>query len=155
MLPLSCWILEDEPPAMRRLREVLMQVSPGTQVTFTTDSVAPARAALHERPHPDVIFSDIQLADGVSLDLWESVPCHCPIIFTTAYDQYGIRAFRTNGVDYLLKPVSAEELSRALDKVSRLQKPPTPGWRTLSQLIAPPTKAYRSRILARYRQDWV
>ena len=155
MLPLSCWILEDEPPAMRRLREVLTEVSPGTQISFTTDSVAPARAALKERPHPDVIFSDIQLADGVSLDLWESATCNCPIIFTTAYDQYGIRAFRTNGVDYLLKPVSPEELARALDKLNRLQQPATPDWRALSELLAPPITSYRNRILARYRQDWV
>ncbi|PPK85618.1 LytTR family two component transcriptional regulator [Neolewinella xylanilytica] len=155
MLPLSCWILEDEPPALRRLEQVLAEVSPATRITFTTDSLAPARAALNERPHPALIFSDIQLADGVSLDLWESAPCQCPIIFTTAYDQYSIRAFRTNGIDYLLKPVSGEDLYRALEKLGRLQATPPPDWRALSELLIPPKKAYRTRILARYRQDWV
>ncbi|WP_116107666.1 LytR/AlgR family response regulator transcription factor [Lewinella sp. IMCC34191] len=155
MLPHSCWILEDEPPAMRRLREILARVSPVTQITFSTDSIAPARAALKERPHPDVIFSDIELADGVSLDLWETVKCSCPIIFTTAYDQYGVRAFRTNGVDYLLKPVTETELVRALDKVSRIRQPSTPDWGALSRMISPPAKNYRQRMLVRYRQDWI
>ena len=155
MSPLSCWILEDEPPALRRLRQVIADVAPGTRIDFTTDSLAPARRALEERAHPDVIFSDIQLADGLSLELWESVRCDCPIIFTTAYDHYSIRAFRTNGIDYLLKPVAEEDLARALDKMDRLRGSPPPDWHGLASLLRPDGPAYRQRILVRHRQDWV
>ena len=155
MSPLRCWILEDEPPALRRLKKLLEEVAPGSSVEFSTDSLAPARGALKERPHPQVIFSDIQLADGLSLDLWESVTCHCPIVFTTAYDQYSMRAFRTNGVDYLLKPVGKEDLERALDKIRRLGQQPAPNWEALAGLFRQPTPTYRNRLLLRYRQDWV
>ena len=155
MSPLRCWILEDEPPALRRLKKLLEEVAPGSTVEFSTDSLAPARRALLERPHPQVIFSDIQLADGLSLDLWESVICHCPIVFTTAYDQYSMRAFRTNGVDYLLKPVAREDLERSLDKIRRLGQQPAPNWEALAGLFRQPAPTYRNRLLLRYRQDWV
>ena len=155
MRSFSYWILEDEPPALRRLQRVIGEVAPGSTAEFSADSIAPARVALKDLPHPDVIFSDMHLADGLSLDLWESVACHCPIIFTTAYDQYSIRAFRTNGIDYLLKPVSAEELKRALEKLERLRTAPTPDWKELAGLLRPPTPAYRQRMLVRHRDDWV
>lgn len=155
MPPLSCWILEDEPPALRRLRQLIGEVAPGTRIDFTSDSIAPARRALRERPHPDLIFSDIQLADGVSLDLWEETHCACPIIFTTAYDQYSMRAFRTNGIDYLLKPVGSKELGQALDKLERLRGRPTPDWQQLATLFGGGGATYRDRLLVRHRQDWV
>lgn len=155
MPPLKYWILEDEPPALRRLQQVIGEVAPGSTAEFVADSIAPARRALKDLPHPDVIFSDMHLADGLSLELWESVSCSCPIIFTTAYDQYSIRAFRTNGIDYLLKPVSAEELSRALGKLERLRAAAPPDWKRLTALLRPPAPAYRQRMLVRYRDDWV
>ena len=155
MPPLNCWILEDEPPALRRLRQLIEEVSPGTRIEFSSDSIAPAHRALLERPHPDLIFSDIHLADGVSLDLWEEVRCNCPIIFTTAYDQYSIRAFRTNGIDYLLKPVARQDLAQALDKLDRLRGQPAPDWERLAAAFGGGGATYRSRLLVRHRQDWV
>ena len=155
MRAIRYWILEDEPPALRRLRQVIAEVAPGSTLEYSADSIAPARRALEELPPPEVVFSDIRLADGLSLDLWEQVPCPCPIVFTTAYDQYGIRAFRTNGIDYLLKPVAAEELRRALAKLDRLRGTPPPDWQQLARLLRPPAPEYRKRILVRHRDDWV
>ncbi len=156
MLPRSCWIIEDEPPALRRLRRMLQQVAPQTEIAFSADSIAPARRALLTLPHPDLIFSDIQLADGLSFELWESTPCTCPIVFTTAYDQYSIRAFGVNGIDYLLKPVGEDELLRSLQKLDRLRHSPPPDWSALlATLQQPSAPRYRERFLAQYRQDWV
>ena len=143
---------------MRRLSRLLHTLAPEYEITFATDSIAPTRRALEVRTHPDVVFSDIQLADGLSFELWDSAVLNCPIIFTTAYDQYSIQAFRTNGIDYLLKPVAEEELQRALNKVERLQHTPPPDYRALMELLQRPqrqTPQYRQRFLAQYRQDWV
>ena len=153
----NCWIIEDEPPAMRRLSRMLHEIAPETRITFATDTIEATRRALSVRTHPDLIFSDIQLADGLSFELWESVECSCPIIFTTAYDQYSIRAFRVNGMDYLLKPVVAEELRGALDKVDRLRPTPPADYAALLQVLQQPTQktVYRQRLLGQYRQDQV
>jgi DNA-binding LytR/AlgR family response regulator len=152
----NCWIIEDEPPAMRRLSRLLHQIAPENRITFATDSIAATRKALTVRSHPDVIFSDIHLADGLSFELWESATCNCPIVFTTAYDQYSIRAFRVNGMDYLLKPIAEEELRRSLDKIDRLRHLPDPDWTALMGMLkAQRDNAYRRRFLAQYRNDWV
>lgn len=154
MSPLSCWIIEDEPPALRRLSKLVDQLRPGVDIAFTTDAIQPAVAALRSRPHPDVIFSDIHLADGNCFDIWEEVDSDCPIIFTTAYDQYSIRAFKVNSIDYLLKPVEENELERALHKLERTTATP-PDLRALSALLRRGQPSYRERFLAQYRQDWV
>ncbi len=155
----SCWILEDEPPALRRLQGLLAQVAPNLEVTFATDTVTAARQALEKRTHPDLVFSDIHLADGLCFALWESVPVAFPIVFTTAYDQYGIRAFRTNGIDYLLKPVEEDALSQSLAKLERLRQPAfPPDWEALTALLTQqrtPRVAYRERFLLQHRQDWI
>lgn len=156
MPPHDCWIIEDEPPALRRLQQLITQVRPEFNVSFTTDTVNGARKALTERPHPRVIFSDIHLADGLSFQIWENIQCNCPVIFTTAYDQYGIRAFRVNSIDYLLKPIETDALDRALAKLDTLQAPSiSPDYGEIARLIQRKEPAYRQRFLAQHRQEWL
>ncbi|MGI4864961.1 MAG: LytR/AlgR family response regulator transcription factor [Janthinobacterium lividum] len=110
-------ILEDEYPAAERLQRLVAQAAPGTQVLAVLDTVAGALAWLATHPAPDLILSDIQLADGLSLDVFDQAVVRSPVIFTTAYDQYAIRAFQANSIAYLLKPVKLPELEAALAKL--------------------------------------
>ena len=110
-------ILEDEYPAAERLQRLLAQAEPTAQVLAVLDTVAGALAWLAAHPAPDLILSDIQLADGLSLDVFAQTVVRSPVIFTTAYDQYALQAFRANSIDYLLKPIKLPELKTALAKL--------------------------------------
>jgi DNA-binding LytR/AlgR family response regulator len=116
---LRALLVEDEPLAARRLAGLLQKQAVPFEILGPAESVAQAVALLQAGPAPDVLFLDIHLADGLSFELFEQVAITCPVIFTTAYDQYAVRAFKVNSVDYLLKPIDEEELSRA---VARLQQ---------------------------------
>ncbi|UOQ65025.1 LytR/AlgR family response regulator transcription factor [Hymenobacter volaticus] len=116
-------ILEDEYPAAERLQRLLLEAAPEAQVLASLDSVASALAWLAAHPAPDLILSDIQLADGLSLEVFEQTLVRSPVIFTTAYDAYAIRAFKANSVDYLLKPVKLTELQVALTKLREWRSP--------------------------------
>ena len=113
---LRCIIVEDEPLAARRLADMLARPPESLEILGTAESVAQAVALLLETT-PDVLFLDIQLADGLSFEIFEQVAVRCPVIFTTAYDQYALQAFKVNSVDYLLKPIDADELAAALTKL--------------------------------------
>lgn len=113
-------ILEDEPLVAESLLKLVRQLEPGAVITGPVDSVKEARKKL-ELQTPDLIISDIQLADGISLDVFTDYNIQCPIIFTTAFNEYAIRAFKVNSIDYLLKPVDKTELKAALDKFHLLQ----------------------------------
>jgi two-component system LytT family response regulator len=119
MPPLHVLILEDEYPAAERLQRLLAQAAPEAQVLAVLDTVAGALAWLASHPAPTLILSDIQLADGLSLDVFAQTVVRSPVIFTTAYDQYALQAFRANGIDYLLKPLKLPELQTALAKLRR------------------------------------
>ena len=110
-------LLEDEAPAADRLRRLLAQAAPQAQVLAVLDTVAGALAWLAAHPAPDLILSDVQLADGLSLDVFAQTVVRSPVIFTTAYDQYALRAFEANSVAYLLKPVKLADLAAALAKL--------------------------------------
>lgn len=112
-------IIEDEAPAVRRLKSLLDKIDDSIVVLDDIDSVEDAIEWLNENKHPDLIFSDIQLADGLSFSIFESVKINCPIIFTTAYDEYAVKAFELNSLDYLLKPYTQEQLEKALIKLNR------------------------------------
>ena len=116
-MPLRALIVEDEPLAARRLADMLARQSESVQVLGTAESVAQAVELLQTGPAPDVLFLDIHLADGLSFEIFELAPVRCPVIFTTAYDQYALQAFKVNSVDYLLKPIDEEELAAALRKL--------------------------------------
>jgi len=112
-------LVEDEPLAARRLAGLLQKQAVPFEIIGPAESVAQAVALLQAGPAPDVLFLDIHLADGLSFELFELVTVTCPVIFTTAYDQYALRAFKVNSIDYLLKPIDAEELSAAVGKLQQ------------------------------------
>ncbi len=110
-------LIEDELPAARQLSKLLLAARPACQILDTLDSVESAVRWLHALPAPDLVFMDIQIADGLSFDIFRQVEVTAPVVFTTAFDQYAVQAFKVNAVDYLLKPVDPEELEKALSKV--------------------------------------
>ncbi|HEX8426587.1 LytTR family DNA-binding domain-containing protein [Hymenobacter sp.] len=116
-------LLEDEYPAAERLQRLLLEATPEAQVLAVLDSVAGALHWLASHPAPNLILSDIQLADGLSLEVFEQAVVRSPVIFTTAYDAYAIRAFKANSIDYLLKPVKLVELQAALTKLREWRSP--------------------------------
>ena len=113
-------ILEDEPPAARRLIKLLQEVAPTAKVLGVAESIEAGEEWL-QRPLPDLIISDIQLADGLSFELLRQLPSLVPVIFTTAFDEYVMEAFRLHSIDYLLKPIAAAQLKQALDKFQQIQ----------------------------------
>lgn len=120
-------IIEDEPLMANALRENLEQLDEPIEVVASLDSV---RGALHyftEHPLPDLFFSDIQLPDGLSFEIFRQLDAMVPVIFCTAYDQYALEAFQQNGVDYLLKPFDLSDLRKTVAKYKRLTQSPSPG----------------------------
>lgn len=107
-------IIEDEKPAARLLQRKLEKI--GLQVTTMLHSVEEAILWFQENKHPDLIFLDIQLSDGLSFEIFEAVTINSAVIFTTAYDEYALRAFKLNSIDYLLKPIDEDDLEIAVDK---------------------------------------
>lgn len=113
-------IIEDETAAALNLAAILKQTAPETEIVATLESVEESVAWLRANPHPDLIFMDIHLADGNSFRIFDFMEISAPVIFTTAYDQYALEAFKVNSIDYLLKPIKAADVERALAKLQRL-----------------------------------
>ncbi|MEZ4779122.1 MAG: LytTR family DNA-binding domain-containing protein [Flavobacteriaceae bacterium] len=107
-------IIEDEKPAARRLERMLERLD--VSVSTMLHSVAEAVEWFTTNPHPDLIFLDIQLSDGLSFEIFDAIQVKSAIIFTTAYDEYALQAFKLNSIDYLLKPIDDEELAIAVNK---------------------------------------
>jgi DNA-binding LytR/AlgR family response regulator len=126
-------ILEDEARAASRMQRLIAEIADDIELLGVFESVSDAKEAWKEIGPIELVFSDIQLADGLSFDLFDSVGVPCPVIFTTAYDQYAIKAFKNNGIDYLLKPIDSEELKQALDRF-RDMSPKAPGIEELLEL---------------------
>lgn len=119
-------IVEDEAMAARRLNNLLEQLEPGIEVLAKLDSVKRVVKWLKENDTPDLIFFDIQLADGISFEVFEKTEVKSPVIFTTAFDEYAIQAFKVNSIDYLLKPIDPKELENALIKFRERSIPASP-----------------------------
>jgi len=147
-------IIEDERPAAQRLVRLLKEAEPDALILDILGSVEESVNWLMQNPAPDLIFVDIQLEDGISFEIFEKHPVQTPVIFTTAYDEYALRAFKLNSVDYLLKPVSEEELTKALAKYKMVhtQSPDSTRWEKVLSQIMPPTKErFLIRIGEKYR----
>ena len=114
-------IIEDEAPAFRRLDNLLRKQELDFEIIEVIDSIADSVKWLKNHSKPDLIFSDIQLSDGLSFEIYKQAEVQCPIIFTTAFDEYMLNAFQTNGIDYLLKPIQEAELTRSLAKFKKLR----------------------------------
>ena len=113
-------IIEDEAPAANRLAVLLQQISDEIIIVKKLDSVEAAVKYLQSEKNVDLIFMDIQLADGLSFDIFQQTTVKAPVIFTTAFDQYTLKAFKVNSIDYLLKPIDGEELRQAVEKYQLL-----------------------------------
>jgi two-component system response regulator LytT len=113
-------IIEDEVPAANRLTKLLLNYSNEIEVVHKADSIESSVRYLSAAQNIDLVFMDIQLADGLSFDIFEKVNVSTPVIFTTAFDQYTLKAFKVNSIDYLLKPIDENELHRSLEKYHQL-----------------------------------
>lgn len=120
---LTAVIIEDEKPAARRLQRMLEHLN--IQVTTQLHSVQDAVNWFEDHSHPELIFLDIQLSDGLGFEIFEKTAIKSPIIFTTAYDEFTLRAFKLNSIDYLLKPIIDEDLAKAVDKYRTLHQQKT------------------------------
>lgn len=150
-------LIEDEQPAARRLTRLLLDVDPTIQVGPVLESVSEAVAYLRTNPHPDLLFSDIQLSDGLSFEVFRQIEPRCPIIFTTAYDEYAVQAFKLNSLDYLLKPIIPRELEAALTKFNRTTGAAAPSaldYGQLVQALSQSQRTYRQRFLVTYRDTY-
>lgn len=144
----QCIILEDEARAANLLERLVAKVAPAIKVVARLETVRDAVKYLQNNHEPELIFSDIQLADGLSFEVYKLVSVKCPIIFTTAYDHYAIEAFQTNGIDYLLKPIEEERLLKAIEKAQHF----SPGL-VLEKLLAmskpAAEKTFKSRFMVK------
>ena len=129
-------IIEDEPRAASQLQSMLKACSFEYQLLDIIDTVEDAVIWFQKNTTPDLVFMDIQLADGLSFEIFQNIEVEAPIIFTTAFDQYAIQAFKVNSIDYLLKPIQGEDLTKALDKFGKSNKTPTVDPTILKQLLA-------------------
>jgi two-component system LytT family response regulator len=146
-------IIEDEAPAARRLEQLIRQYDSTVSVSGVLESVGAAVRWLSSHPAPDLIFMDIQLADGISFDIFRQTEVKTPVIFTTAYDEYALQAFKVNSIDYLLKPIEQESLNESMRKYYQLKEQfiqPEPALlRDLMQSLQGGQKAYKSRFLVK------
>ena len=113
-------IVEDEPQAARRLESLVEELIPEARILAKIDSVKNAVDLLNKHAAPDLIFMDIQLADGISFQIFDQCQVKSPVIFTTAFDAYALKAFKVNSIDYILKPVDRDDLDAALKKLASL-----------------------------------
>jgi two-component system LytT family response regulator len=148
-------IIEDEKPAAGKLQKALQKAGPDNQVIALLYSLKEATEWMAQNPSPDLLFMDIELTDGNSLTLFERVNIRCPVIFTTAYDEYWQAAFEHNGIDYLLKPIHQEKLEKALAKFESMRTYFTSRFRQLeSYQQEAETTGYRRRFLVKRGPDY-
>lgn len=143
-------IIEDEIPALSRIKKLIAEVAPNSTILFTADSIASAVKLFEKHPDVDLALFDIELADGQSFDIFKQTEITCPIIFTTAYDEFALKAFKLNSIDYLLKPIDKDELQQAITKFNTLQYHQTDYTNKLQSLIesfVPQPVSYKSRFL--------
>ncbi|MEG1684388.1 MAG: LytTR family DNA-binding domain-containing protein [Bacteroides sp.] len=128
-------IIEDEKAAVRNLTALLAGVTPEAEIIAAVDSVSEAIDWFASHDMPELIFMDIHLADGSAFEIFDHVEITCPIIFTTAYDEYAVRAFKVNSIDYLLKPIGEEDIIQAMNKLRKLHEDGHPDEESFRQLI--------------------
>jgi DNA-binding LytR/AlgR family response regulator len=156
---MNCVIIEDEKPAAEKLLSLLALCNQQVYVEVVLGSVKEAISWLQEHPTPELIFMDIELSDGLSFKIFEEINVECPVIFTTAYDEYWQEAFECNSIDYLLKPIKPEKLEAALNKYQKLKQHFT-GYTALASWPATQsqpggTGGYKKRFLVKRGTDYI
>jgi DNA-binding LytR/AlgR family response regulator len=154
-------IIEDESLIARQLQSKINSVADDIQILEILPSLKTAKRWLLNNAEPDLMFMDIQLSDGISFEIFEHFQLKCPVIFTTAYDEYAVRAFKVNGIDYLLKPVDSDDLKKAIQKArlvlssmdNALNNMPD-----LMQTLQNPdrkTPIYKEKFVVSVKRNWV
>ena len=145
-------IIEDEPQAAQRLASLLEALRPGVRILAQLDTVKRSVEWISANAPADLIFMDIQLADGLSFEIFEKTDVRSPIIFTTAYNEYALKAFKVNSIDYILKPVDKDELAAAFHKFEQLVRTPAEAGKmmeSISYAMQMLTRKYKERFVIR------
>lgn len=158
---MNALIIEDEVLLAKELEATLTEVDETIKVIDVLPSLKTARKWFMQNAEPDIIFMDVQLSDGISFTLFEEFKLNCPVIFTTAYDQYAVKAFKVNGVDYLLKPVNKDDIHKALQKCrinieNKLQQ--ADGRKDLLNSIQQQRDGkpvFKEKFIASFRNQWL
>lgn len=145
-------ILEDETLAADKIEASLLEIDPKVTISAKLKSIESAVAWLSSNEHPDLIISDIRLLDGLSFEVFQKVKVQRPVIFTTAYDQYAIRAFEVNSIDYLLKPVDIEKLRASLEKFKTLSGGASIDFNEIVRQLKAGQPQYKSRFMIKLGQ---
>jgi DNA-binding LytR/AlgR family response regulator len=153
-------IIEDEEIIANVLLGKIKKVAADVDVIAVLPSLKTARRWFGENAEPDLLFMDIQLSDGVSFDIFNHFSLKCPVIFTTAYDEYAIRAFKVNSVDYLLKPINETDLATAIEKCRKLndksERPPSDITELIRSLANPSAASkYKEKFIINVRNQWM
>lgn len=158
---MNALIIEDEMLLAKELEATLEEVDNTIKIISVLPSLKTARKWFMQNPEPDIIFMDVQLSDGISFTLFDEFNLSCPVIFTTAYDQYAVKAFRVNGADYLLKPVVKEELINALQKCRTIKESKSPYPSGVKQLLQTVQQqqtgnaVYKEKFIVNIRNQWL
>lgn len=149
-------IIEDEKLASDKLEKALLEVEPKANILATLQTVSASVEWLSANPHPDLIFTDVRLLDGLCFDIFEQVKIEKPVVFTTAYDHFALRAFQVNSLDYLLKPVVKDKLKLTIEKYKTLASKNAPiDYQEVVKLLKNPSTEYKSRFMVRLGQKIV
>jgi DNA-binding LytR/AlgR family response regulator len=147
---INALVVEDEVAAANRLVKMIRKVEADINVVKVTDSIESTLQWLETHGEPDLIFLDIHLADGSGFRILESAKITCPVIFTTAYDQYAIQAFKVNSIDYLLKPVSQDELFFSINKFKQSRRPVPDITLLLEEIRNQQSARWQQRFIVKY-----
>jgi DNA-binding LytR/AlgR family response regulator len=147
-------IIENEKPAADKLVRLLMKIDKSITILGVIETVEETINRLQEKPQPDLILMDIQLDDGLCFEIFETTNIDIPVIFTTAYDEYTLKAFKVNSIDYLLKPVDEKLLRSALAKFTKLYADKDPFKRDFKQLLFEFRNQYKSRFLIKIGEKY-
>lgn len=142
-------IIEDEQLASERLNRMLCEIDPDIEIQAILETVAASVDWLSNNSAPDLIFVDIQLDDGISFEIFETIKINTPIIFTTAFNEYAIKAFKVNSVDYLLKPYTKKDLTEAIDKYKNLHGGQSIPLEKIDHLYQQLVKDYKTRFFVK------
>ena len=140
-------LIEDELPAAKRLSKLINDTAPDFEIAQVCDSIESSIQYLNTNLQPDLIFLDVQLGDGLSFDIFKQVDITCPVIFTTAYDEYVFRAFELNSIDYLMKPIHQDALAKSIEKFRKISQTSLSDWKFLSTLVDTEKNTFKQRFL--------
>jgi len=151
-------IIEDEIIAAQNLQRLIAQVNSSIEIIAVLKSIEESVEWFSGNPNPDLVFMDIHLSDGSSFSIFEKVRIQAPLIFTTAYDEYALKAFEVNSIDYILKPINIKDLERAIEKLSHYNQTNSSNEEMIAKMLAmfqKDKKVYKSNFLIPYKDKFI